>query len=138
EIVNRPGWARKSLALVITGTGHRTAVAWDAGAGAPQLHIEVACAAVNRAPIVNAGPNQTITLPAAATMVDTVTDDGLPNPPGEVEEIWSKVSGPGTVTFTTIAGGLRAVRPMHEVTVQASFSAPGTYALCLTGFDGEL
>jgi uncharacterized protein YjiK len=37
---------------------------------------------VNQPPIVNAGPDQTVTLPNNATLDGTVSDDGLPNPPG--------------------------------------------------------
>jgi hypothetical protein len=137
EIVNRTGWARKSLALIITGTGHRTAMSQDAGTGAPVLHVEVACAGVNEAPVVNAGPDRTVTMPTAA-LVDTTTDDGLPNPPGEVLETWSKVSGPGSVTFQiNVGGGFRATQPMHEIQQSATFSLPGVYVLRLTGFDGE-
>ena len=42
EVVNRPGWASgNALALIITGSGHRTAVAYNGGAGnAPLLHLE--------------------------------------------------------------------------------------------------
>ena len=42
EIVNQATWASgNSLAIVITGTGHRTAVAFDGiAAGAPLLHVE--------------------------------------------------------------------------------------------------
>jgi hypothetical protein len=42
EIVNRAGWASgNALALIITGTGHRTARAYDGKpTGAPLLHIE--------------------------------------------------------------------------------------------------
>ena len=36
---------------------------------------------VNQRPVVNAGPDQTITLPSSATLA-AATDDGLPNPPG--------------------------------------------------------
>ena len=41
-IVNRPGWASgNALALIITGTGKRVAVAYDGiPAGAPLLHVE--------------------------------------------------------------------------------------------------
>src|SRR5262249_51150820 len=53
----------------------------------------------NRAPTVNGGSNQTITLPATASLIGTASDDGLPNPPGALTTTWSKVSGPGTVTF---------------------------------------
>ena len=44
EVVGRPGWASgNALALVITGTGHRTARAYDGKpAGAALLHVEYA------------------------------------------------------------------------------------------------
>jgi len=35
---------------------------------------------VNKAPVVNAGPDLTVFLTPAATLAGTVTDDGLPNP----------------------------------------------------------
>ena len=34
---------------------------------------------VNKAPVVNAGPDQTITLPGSATLSGSATDDGIPN-----------------------------------------------------------
>jgi hypothetical protein len=42
EIIQRPDWVRgNSMALIITGTGRRTAVSYDGNAcGAPLLHIE--------------------------------------------------------------------------------------------------
>jgi hypothetical protein len=42
EIVNRPGWVSgNALALIVTGTGKRVAVAFDGKpAGAPLLHLE--------------------------------------------------------------------------------------------------
>ena len=83
---------------------------------------------VNQRPVVNAGSNQTITLPAAASLNGTVTDDGLPNPPGTVTVTWSKVSGPGTVTFAN---------PAAKVTT-ATFSAAGPYVLKLTASDSAL
>ena len=52
------------------------------------------------APTVNAGADQTITLSGAAQLSGSVTDDGLPNPPGTTTITWSKVSGPGTVSFS--------------------------------------
>jgi hypothetical protein len=82
----------------------------------------------NQAPSVNAGPSQTITLPSTATLTGTVTDDGLPTPPGVVTSTWSKVSGPGTVTFANASAA----------STTASFSQAGTYVLRLTATDGEL
>ena len=83
---------------------------------------------VNQAPVVNAGPDQTITLPATASLAGTATDDGLPNPPGTLTTTWTKVSGPGTVTFGNASA--RATT--------ASFSAPGSYVLRLTASDSAL
>ena len=53
----------------------------------------------NTAPVPNAGPDLTVNQPNAATLAGTINDDGLPNPPGTVTAAWSKVSGPGDVTF---------------------------------------
>ena len=42
EVVSRPGWmSGNALAMIVTGTGHRTAYAWDGRAtSAPLLHVE--------------------------------------------------------------------------------------------------
>jgi K319-like protein len=69
-----------------------------------------------------------VTLPNAASLNGSVSDDGLPNPPGAVTTTWSVVSGPGTVTFGD-AGA---------VVTTASFSAAGTYVLRLTASDSVL
>ncbi len=82
----------------------------------------------NAAPVVSAGPDVGVTRPNAASLAASVTDDGLPNPPGLVTAAWSKVSGPGTVAF---ADGSAA-------STTATFSAAGSYVLRLTGDDGAL
>ncbi|NND01617.1 MAG: hypothetical protein HKN91_02420 [Acidimicrobiia bacterium] len=81
----------------------------------------------NQAPTVNAGSDQSIMLPASATLNGTVNDDGLPNPPGSLTTTWSKISGPGTVTFGNPSA----------VDTSASFSTDGEYVLRLTADDGE-
>jgi hypothetical protein len=97
--------------------------------GSDELIVVVSAAgATNTAPLVNAGPDQTIYWPAAATLHGTATDDGKPNPPGVLTTTWSKVSGPGTVTFGNAAA----------LTTTATFSAPGTYVLRLTASDSAL
>jgi len=83
---------------------------------------------VNQPPGVNAGPDQTITLPGSANLVGTVSDDGLPNPPRALTTTWSKVSGPGTVTFGNA----------NAVDTTASFSAAGSYVLRVTASDSAL
>ena len=82
----------------------------------------------NQPPVVSAGSNKTITLSSSVTLSGTATDDGLPNPPGTLTTTWSKVSGPGTVTF----GNASAKN------TTASFSAAGTYVLRLTASDSAL
>jgi PKD repeat protein len=84
-------------------------------------------APVNKAPLVDAGPNQTIQLPLnAVTLNGAVTDDGLPVGAALTQQ-WSKFNGPGTVTFNN---------PSQAVT-QATFSSPGTYTLQLAASDTE-
>ncbi len=90
--------------------------------------VTVNAAPVNHAPVPNAGADQTITLPATASLSGTVTDDGLPNPPATVTTTWSKVSGPGTVTFGNASA--RATT--------ATFSTSGSYTLRLTANDSAL
>jgi hypothetical protein len=80
----------------------------------------------NQAPIVNAGADQNITLPSAATMSATVSDDGLPS--GVLTRNWTRVSGPGTVTFSASTSAVTS----------ASFSMAGAYVLRLTVSDGAL
>jgi hypothetical protein len=81
----------------------------------------------NQAPVVDAGLNQTITLPAGAALNGTVTDDGLPAPPALVTT-WSLDSGPAPVTF----------QDASAVDTQVSFTIEGTYFLRLTASDGVL
>ncbi|MGY1620124.1 PKD domain-containing protein [Geodermatophilus sp. SYSU D00691] len=133
EVVSRPGWVSgNALALVLTGTGRRTAEAVESGAAvAPVLHVEYTTGGTgpaNAAPTVSAGPDRSVVRPAAASLDGTVTDDGLPNPPAAVTTSWTKVSGPGTVTFANAAA----------VDTTATFDAPGTYVLRLTGSDSAL
>ncbi|WP_041584612.1 Ig-like domain-containing protein [Syntrophus aciditrophicus] len=82
----------------------------------------------NLAPVVNAGADQTITFPGSAALAGTASDDGLPSPPATLTYSWSKVSGPGTVTFGSAS----------SLATTASFSAAGTYTLRLTVSDSAL
>lgn len=83
----------------------------------------------NQAPSVDAGPDQVIRLPTdAVDLLGTVSDDGLPDPPGALSTVWAQVGGAGTVTFSDDGSLLTAVQ----------FSSPGIYVLRLTAGDGEL
>lgn len=84
--------------------------------------------APNTAPTVDAGPDQTVLLSPATNLAGTVNDDGLPDPPKKVTISWTKVSGPGTVTFAN----------SKVAATTATFSKTGTYVLRLTGNDSAL
>jgi hypothetical protein len=83
--------------------------------------------ATNKAPVVNAGTDASVALTQTANLNGTVTDDGLPTPT-KITSAWSKVSGPGTVTFGNTAA----------IDTTARFSAAGTYVLKLTANDGAI
>jgi hypothetical protein len=84
--------------------------------------------ALNRPPIVNAGADKSVNLPAPVSLAGSVTDDGLPNPPGTWTASWRVISGPGTVVFSAPA----------SVTSSATFFQAGQYVLRLTANDGAL
>ena len=131
EVVDRAGWAPgNAMVFVLTGSGRRTAEAFE-GTGAPTLEVTYAVGgggpAPNAAPLVDAGPDRSVTLPASASLSGTVTDDGLPSG-GALTGLWSVASGPGPVSFAN---------PTAPSTT-ASFTAAGQYVLRLTGSDGEL
>lgn len=84
----------------------------------------------NDPPVVNAGSEQSITLPVSSISLDgTATDDGVPAPP-TLTVAWSKESGPGSVTFENTT----------SIDTTASFPADraGVYVLKLTAFDRAL
>jgi hypothetical protein len=127
QVVNRGGWlSGNAMAFVITGSGTRVAESFDGtAAGAPLLHVVFEGAAGNLAPVVSAGPDRSISLGQTAALDGTVSDDGLPN--GTLTTTWSKVSGPGTVSFANASA----------VDTTAGFSTSGSYVLRLTASDGE-
>ncbi len=81
----------------------------------------------NQAPTVDAGIDQTITLPDAAVLTGAASDDGLPSG-GSLTVAWSKATGPGTVTFGN----------PNQLSTTAAFDQAGTYLLRLTASDTEL
>ena len=80
----------------------------------------------NSAPVVNAGADQGVVFPMEATLTGTATDDGNPSPPGSLFTSWTKISGPGAVTFGSPT----------SLTTTVGFSAVGDYLLRLTVSDG--
>ena len=81
----------------------------------------------NEPPQVDAGADQTVTSRTYLARLDgTVTDDGVPKPPGAVTTTWSRLSGPGQVAFDNAS----------QVDTTATFSQIGVYVLELLAFDG--
>lgn len=79
----------------------------------------------NQPPVVNASQSTTFRFPLKAAVIGTVTDDELIFEFPEVA--WSMKEGPGLVSFA---------EPDKLITM-ATFSAPGTYILTLSAYDGE-
>lgn len=88
--------------------------------------IEIISVADNQPPQVDAGVDQLVELGHSVFLDGTLSDDGLPD--GSLTSIWTKVDGPGNVTFTD------ATQADTEVQIDAT----GDYNLRLTADDGEL
>jgi hypothetical protein len=107
----------------------------------------------NKPPSLTIGNVSTVTLPNAATLTATATDDGLPKPyrrapsnpdrdsqprrPRGVEIKWILYRGPGKVSFDPQSSAVVYGEPV-ALTSKVSFSAPGTYVLRATANDGQL
>ena len=101
----------------------------EAGGKASSVLLQIPTnvgAPANQGLQVQAGADQTIQLPAGASLHGSVTENGLLPAPGTVTTTWSETSGPGTAIFADASA--------LQTTV--TFSAPGTYVLRLTGDDG--
>jgi hypothetical protein len=66
-------------------------------------------------------------LDACADLTASVTDDGLPSPPGRVKVEWNKASGPAAVNFSD----------PYSRNTRACFTTIGKYELHLTADDGD-
>jgi len=107
---------------VTNGTYSLSAVVTDQlGLRSTSLVVSVR---VNRAPIVNAGPDQTNVWPNnPIILVGTVTDDGQPS--STITSRWTRASGPGSVTFSNALA----------TNTHATLPANGTFKLRLTAGD---
>lgn len=96
------------------------------GNNPPQLIIESELP-INQNPVVDAGPDLELQFPDnTLTLNGSVSDDGLPFSSTILS--WSKVAGPGLVSFSDST----------SATTSVEFSETGTYTLELTADDGEL
>lgn len=84
---------------------------------------------VNQPPVVNVGPDLVTSAFPPIVLQASVTDDGFPNPPGQVSLQWTVVSSPsGSGFFSDPA----VLNPQFFFPV----NTPGTYVLRLTADDG--
>ena len=79
-------------------------------------------------PEVDAGADQTITLPDSVNLAGTVTDDDRAEPSGDITISWNKVLGPGTVVFSNA----------NTEQTTATFSKAGLYLLKLNASANEV
>jgi hypothetical protein len=107
----------------------------------------------NKPPSLTVGDVSSITLPGAATLTASATDDGLPKPyrrtpsnpdrneqprrPRGVQIKWIQYRGPGKVTFDPQSSAVVYGEPV-TLTSKVSFGEPGTYVLRATANDGQL
>ncbi|TMQ51349.1 MAG: PKD domain-containing protein [Candidatus Eisenbacteria bacterium] len=122
EIVNRSGWASgNALAIIVTGTGHRTAWSYDGNASlAPLLHVEFTPP--------DAPPIARLTATQAQSPPLTVTADGSASTDADATPIatYRFTFGDGSPAVTTVA---------PTSTTQHTYAAPGTYTVTLIATD---
>jgi PKD repeat protein len=99
EVVSRPGWAGgNALVVIVTGTGHRTAWAWNGNAAAsPLLHVEFVGG--------DRPPTASVSVTQLASPPKTVTADGSGSTDTDATPIASYRFdfGDGTSPVTTTA-----------------------------------
>jgi len=134
QVIRQQGLVATSFTPVLPLTNEHSYRIWvragnDFGFGpwSAQQDFTIAVPA-NQAPVVNAGADITIQLPNQAALNGTATDDNLPDPPAAMTFAWSKVSGPGAVTFGTV----------NALQTSATFSQAGAYVLRLAASDSVL
>jgi subtilisin family serine protease len=89
----------------------------------PSVNVTIRGAA-NSAPLVSAGPDQSVDFLAALSLNGSATDDGLLAP---LSSTWTELSGPGSANFSD----------KNKLMTTATFSQPGLYGLALSVFDGQ-
>ncbi len=120
-----PQAAATSFTAPVAGTYVLSLRASDGELAASDTATVVVAPPPNAAPTVDAGPDRTITLPTSSVVLTgTAADDGLPAG-STLAFTWTKVDGPGTVTFTAPT----------SATTTATFSAAGAYTIRLAATD---
>ncbi|WOO40319.1 hypothetical protein [Rubellicoccus peritrichatus] len=100
--------------------------------GSSSLNVTVSSAPVNAAPVVVAGSDLNLDLPAgsnvSAVLSGAVSDDGLPS--GSLTSLWTVTDSP--------AGSAPTFTDANAVDSTITFDVAGSYTLELTADDGEL
>lgn len=126
EVVSRSGWASgNALALIFTGSGHRTAVAYDGSAAvAPLLHVEL----LSSVPPPDNPPVARLSVAQAASPPLTVVADGSASTDADLTPIASYQFsfGDGTAAVTTAA---------PVATATHTYATAGTYTVALIATD---
>ena len=87
-------------------------------------HQDSLIVVINGPPVADAGPDQ-LSTGLTFTLNGSVTDDGIPNPPGATTTTWS-VTGGGEIADPNV------------LSTTISFPDEGSYTVTLTADDGEL
>ena len=122
---NSSGVAVFSYTSLKTGSDLITATA---GSASDTAGVTWVSNGPNQPPVVNAGPNQAISLPTnSVTLIGSVVDDGLPIG-GTLTATWTQLSGPAPATIGS---------PNQAIT-SVTLPQVGTYVFQLTGNDSQL
>ena len=126
EIVNRPGWSSgNSLAIIISGTGDRTAESFNGvPAAAPRLHVEYLTG--DAFPLA-ANDIVTTSLDTPAT-TNVLANDALGNPPTAITAVTQGSNG--AVTFDAVAGTTTYSPDIY-------FVGTDSYTYTITDADGD-
>ena len=134
EVTAPPSWTTWDTRTAADGAHAIHAEARDTGGNvASSATVTVTVSnprgpAANRAPVVSAGIDVSVTWPTPALLQGSASDDGRPSSPGTVTTTWSVVTGPGKPGFE---------RP-DDAQTMVRFPVAGVYVLRLTASDGEL
>ncbi|HTH07689.1 MAG TPA: PKD domain-containing protein, partial [Ilumatobacteraceae bacterium] len=126
EVVNRGGWAfGNALAIVVSGTGQRTAWAWNGSAtSAALLHIEYSggSAPVDNAPVASLAVTQAPSPPLTVSASAAGSTDTDPTPIA-------------SYTFNWGDGSAATVINAPAQTATHTYAGTGTYTVTLTAKD---
>jgi PKD repeat protein len=144
QIVSRPGWASgNAMALIVTGTGHRTAWAWDGNAAsAPLLHVEYV--APELPPVAKLTVSQALSPPltvnadaSGSTYVDATPIASYQFDFGDGSPIVTTTVPTATASHTYAAAGTYTVT-LTAIDTGNSASAPATASINVSASSGAL